>query len=113
MTTPAGHQEVPQEIWQILILIYIIREDPPSRLAKMGALPTPFRAPDKVVEDTPSFQAEREEPRSETPPGKHVSLSEYAKLHTFVNLKHQYVVLFLFLQHQQSLWPQKFRFQRR
>ncbi|XP_026195304.1 tight junction protein ZO-2a isoform X2 [Anabas testudineus] len=44
------------------------REDPPNRLAKMGALPTPFRGPDKVVENAPSLQAEREEPRPETPP---------------------------------------------
>uniref|UniRef100_A0A3Q3A2D2 Tight junction protein 2 n=1 Tax=Kryptolebias marmoratus TaxID=37003 RepID=A0A3Q3A2D2_KRYMA len=46
------------------------REDPPNRLAKMGAMPTPFRGADRNVEDTPPLQAEREEPRSETPPGK-------------------------------------------
>ncbi|XP_070780822.1 tight junction protein ZO-2a [Enoplosus armatus] len=44
------------------------REDPPNRLAKMGAMPTPFRAPDRAVGDTPPLQAEREEPRPETPP---------------------------------------------
>uniref|UniRef100_A0A8C5N812 Tight junction protein ZO-2-like n=1 Tax=Gouania willdenowi TaxID=441366 RepID=A0A8C5N812_GOUWI len=44
------------------------REDPPNRLAKMGAMPTPFRGADRGVEDTPTSQAEREEPRSETPP---------------------------------------------
>ncbi|XP_041666627.1 tight junction protein ZO-2a isoform X2 [Cheilinus undulatus] len=44
------------------------REDPPNRLAKMGAMPTPFRAPDRAAEDTPPLQAEREDPRSETPP---------------------------------------------
>ncbi|XP_024865526.1 tight junction protein ZO-2a isoform X1 [Kryptolebias marmoratus] len=44
------------------------REDPPNRLAKMGAMPTPFRGADRNVEDTPPLQAEREEPRSETPP---------------------------------------------
>uniref|UniRef100_A0A8C5GVP5 Tight junction protein ZO-2-like n=1 Tax=Gouania willdenowi TaxID=441366 RepID=A0A8C5GVP5_GOUWI len=43
------------------------REDPPNRLAKMGAMPTPFRGADRGVEDTPTSQAEREEPRSETP----------------------------------------------
>ncbi|XP_013878039.1 tight junction protein ZO-2a isoform X2 [Austrofundulus limnaeus] len=43
------------------------REDPPNRLAKMGAMPTPFRSADRNVEDTPPLQAEREEPRSETP----------------------------------------------
>ncbi|CAL8320901.1 unnamed protein product [Lota lota] len=43
-------------------------EDPPSRLAKMGAMPTPFRAPDRAVEDLPPLAAEREELRSETPP---------------------------------------------
>uniref|UniRef100_A0A3Q3FWA4 Tight junction protein 2a (zona occludens 2) n=1 Tax=Labrus bergylta TaxID=56723 RepID=A0A3Q3FWA4_9LABR len=48
------------------------REDPPNRLAKMGAMPTPFRAPDRAVEDTPPLQAEREEPRSETPPAPKV-----------------------------------------
>lgn len=51
------------------------REDPPSRLAKMGALPTPFRGLDRAAEDTSSLKAEREEPRSETPPGKPVPLS--------------------------------------
>ncbi|XP_034402929.1 tight junction protein ZO-2a isoform X2 [Cyclopterus lumpus] len=44
------------------------REDPPNRLAKMGAMPTPFRVPDRAVQDKPPLQAEREEPRSETPP---------------------------------------------
>uniref|UniRef100_A0A8C2YZI4 Tight junction protein 2a (zona occludens 2) n=1 Tax=Cyclopterus lumpus TaxID=8103 RepID=A0A8C2YZI4_CYCLU len=43
-------------------------EDPPNRLAKMGAMPTPFRVPDRAVQDKPPLQAEREEPRSETPP---------------------------------------------
>uniref|UniRef100_A0AAQ5Z7C2 Tight junction protein 2a (zona occludens 2) n=1 Tax=Amphiprion ocellaris TaxID=80972 RepID=A0AAQ5Z7C2_AMPOC len=40
--------------------------DPPNRMAKMGAMPTPFRGTDRGVEDTPPSQAEREEPRSET-----------------------------------------------
>ncbi|MFT7817439.1 tight junction protein ZO-2-like isoform X1 [Arapaima gigas] len=40
------------------------REDPPSRLAKMGALPTPFRAPD----DLPPPVLEKEEPHTEEPP---------------------------------------------
>ncbi|XP_056288408.1 tight junction protein ZO-2a isoform X3 [Pseudoliparis swirei] len=44
------------------------REDPPSRLAKMGAMPTPFRLPDRAAQDKPPLQAEREEPRPETPP---------------------------------------------
>ncbi|XP_049459925.1 tight junction protein ZO-2a isoform X1 [Epinephelus fuscoguttatus] len=44
------------------------REDPPNRLAKMGAMPTPFRPPDRTVEDVPPLQAEREDPRPETPP---------------------------------------------
>ncbi|XP_071752192.2 tight junction protein ZO-2a [Centroberyx gerrardi] len=44
------------------------REDPPNRLAKMGGMPTPFRAPDRAAEDSPPLQAEREEPRPETPP---------------------------------------------
>lgn len=51
----------------------ITREDPPSRLAKMGAMPTPFRGGDRDVEDKAPLHAEREEPRSETPPGKHDS----------------------------------------
>uniref|UniRef100_A0A8L0DQV5 Tight junction protein 2a (zona occludens 2) n=1 Tax=Oncorhynchus mykiss TaxID=8022 RepID=A0A8L0DQV5_ONCMY len=50
------------------------REEPPSRLAKMGAMPTPFAMParkkDRVVEDTPLLPVERVEPRPETPPGK-------------------------------------------
>ncbi|KAM6975268.1 tight junction protein ZO-2a isoform 2-T2 [Tautogolabrus adspersus] len=57
------------------------REDPPNRLAKMGAMPTPFRVPDRAVEDTPPLQAEREEPRSETPPAvpaHHVAPKVYA-----------------------------------
>ncbi|XP_040914634.1 tight junction protein ZO-2a isoform X2 [Toxotes jaculatrix] len=44
------------------------REDPPSRLAKMGAMPTPFRGPDRAIEDTPPLQAEREESPPDTPP---------------------------------------------
>uniref|UniRef100_A0A8C8EZI5 Tight junction protein ZO-2 n=1 Tax=Oncorhynchus tshawytscha TaxID=74940 RepID=A0A8C8EZI5_ONCTS len=48
--------------------------DKPSRLAKMGAMPTPFAMParkkDRVVEDTPLLPVERVEPRPETPPGK-------------------------------------------
>ncbi|XP_028272907.1 tight junction protein ZO-2a isoform X2 [Parambassis ranga] len=44
------------------------REDPPNRLAKMGAMPTPFRPPDRVAESTPPLQADREETRPETPP---------------------------------------------
>uniref|UniRef100_A0A8C5N838 Tight junction protein ZO-2-like n=1 Tax=Gouania willdenowi TaxID=441366 RepID=A0A8C5N838_GOUWI len=32
------------------------REDPPNRLAKMGAMPTPFRGADRGVEDTPTSQ---------------------------------------------------------
>ncbi|XP_040013076.1 tight junction protein ZO-2a isoform X2 [Xiphias gladius] len=44
------------------------REDPPNRLAKMGAMPTPFRGPDRAVEDGPPLQTEREEPPPETPP---------------------------------------------
>uniref|UniRef100_A0A3B4XV05 Tight junction protein 2a (zona occludens 2) n=1 Tax=Seriola lalandi dorsalis TaxID=1841481 RepID=A0A3B4XV05_SERLL len=44
------------------------REEPPNRLAKMGAMPTPFRVPDRTVEDTPPLQTEREDPRPETPP---------------------------------------------
>lgn len=51
----------------------ITREEPPSRLAKMGAMPTPFRGADRDVEDKAALHAEREEPRSETPPGKHDS----------------------------------------
>uniref|UniRef100_A0A8C2WTE1 Tight junction protein 2a (zona occludens 2) n=1 Tax=Cyclopterus lumpus TaxID=8103 RepID=A0A8C2WTE1_CYCLU len=49
-------------------------EDPPNRLAKMGAMPTPFRVPDRAVQDKPPLQAEREEPRSETPPGTQIFL---------------------------------------
>ncbi|XP_029370984.1 tight junction protein ZO-2a isoform X2 [Echeneis naucrates] len=44
------------------------REDPPNRLAKMGAMPTPFRIPDRAAEDTATSKAEREEPPPETPP---------------------------------------------
>ncbi|KAM9840880.1 tight junction protein ZO-2a [Aulostomus maculatus] len=44
------------------------REDPPNRLAKMGAMPTPFRGPDRAVEDTPPLMPEKEEPRPQTPP---------------------------------------------
>uniref|UniRef100_A0A665UD23 Tight junction protein ZO-2-like n=1 Tax=Echeneis naucrates TaxID=173247 RepID=A0A665UD23_ECHNA len=43
------------------------REDPPNRLAKMGAMPTPFRIPDRAAEDTATSKAEREEPPPETP----------------------------------------------
>ncbi|XP_030291067.1 tight junction protein ZO-2a isoform X3 [Sparus aurata] len=44
------------------------REDQPNRLAKMGAMATPFRAPDRAVDDTPPLPTEREESRAETPP---------------------------------------------
>ncbi|KAM8743317.1 tight junction protein ZO-2a isoform 2-T2 [Acanthopagrus schlegelii] len=45
------------------------REDPPNRLAKMGAMATPFRAPDRADrDDTPPLPTEREESRAETPP---------------------------------------------
>nr|XP_020470771.1 tight junction protein ZO-2 isoform X2 [Monopterus albus] len=51
------------------------REDPPNRLAKMGAMPTPFRGPDRTVEDTPTLQAEKDEPRPETPPAPVVTVA--------------------------------------
>ncbi|XP_022072784.2 tight junction protein ZO-2a isoform X2 [Acanthochromis polyacanthus] len=58
------------------------REDPPNRMAKMGAMPTPFRGADRGadrgVEDTPPSQAEREEPRSETPPAVTVAPKVHA-----------------------------------
>ncbi|KAM7393254.1 hypothetical protein PAMA_008076 [Pampus argenteus] len=41
------------------------REDAPNRMAKMGAMPTPFRVTDRTEEDA---RSEREEPRAETPP---------------------------------------------
>ncbi|KAM7369324.1 hypothetical protein PAMP_013599 [Pampus punctatissimus] len=41
------------------------REDAPTRMAKMGAMPTPFRVTDRTEEDA---RSEREEPRAETPP---------------------------------------------
>ncbi|XP_061656581.1 tight junction protein ZO-2a isoform X2 [Syngnathoides biaculeatus] len=44
------------------------REDPPNRLAKMGAMPTPFKGLDRSVEATLALPAEREEPRPQTPP---------------------------------------------
>ncbi|KAF7661638.1 hypothetical protein LDENG_00257050 [Lucifuga dentata] len=57
------------------------REDPPNRLAKMGAMPTPFRGIDRAAEDTPPLPAEREreEPRAETPPVAAVAVAP--KLH--------------------------------
>ncbi|XP_047200372.1 tight junction protein ZO-2a isoform X6 [Hippoglossus stenolepis] len=48
------------------------REEPPNRLAKMGAMPTPFRVPDRAAEDTPPLLPEREELPPETPPVKPV-----------------------------------------
>lgn len=52
----------------------MFREEPHNRLAKMGALATPFRAPDKhETPDSPPPAVEREEPRSETPPGEHTT----------------------------------------
>ncbi|KAG7476282.1 hypothetical protein MATL_G00081240 [Megalops atlanticus] len=45
------------------------RDDPPSRLAKMGAMPTPFKLPE---EHLPAAE-KREEPRSEEPPAAIVS----------------------------------------
>uniref|UniRef100_A0A3P8RG47 Tight junction protein 2a (zona occludens 2) n=1 Tax=Astatotilapia calliptera TaxID=8154 RepID=A0A3P8RG47_ASTCA len=54
------------------------REEPPSRLAKMGAMPTPFRGADRDVEDKAALHAEREEPRSETPPAASVAPKVHA-----------------------------------
>uniref|UniRef100_A0A8D0A7J4 Tight junction protein 2a (zona occludens 2) n=1 Tax=Sander lucioperca TaxID=283035 RepID=A0A8D0A7J4_SANLU len=62
-----------KETYSDTLICIITREDPPNRLAKMGAMPTPFRIPDRAVEDTPHLSAEREEPRPETPPGTHFS----------------------------------------
>jgi len=64
----------------VTLELNVSREDPPSRLAKMGAMPTPFRLPDRAAQDKPPLQAEREEPRPETPPGARASLSECIKL---------------------------------
>lgn len=58
------------------LYLHLLREDPPNRLAKMGGMPTPFRAPDRAAEEVPPVQAEREEPRAETPPGTQASPSE-------------------------------------
>ncbi|XP_056146349.1 tight junction protein ZO-2a isoform X2 [Lampris incognitus] len=44
------------------------REDPSNRLAKMGALVTPFRGADRAAQETPPSPAEKEEPRPGTPP---------------------------------------------
>lgn len=49
-----------------------IRDDPSNRLAKMGAMATPFKGPDR--EDQPPLPTEREEPQSEAPSGKYVSI---------------------------------------
>ncbi|XP_041825901.1 tight junction protein ZO-2a isoform X2 [Melanotaenia boesemani] len=51
------------------------REEPSNRLAKMGAMPTPFRGSDRLVEDSSTLQAEREEHRSETPPAAAVTVA--------------------------------------
>ncbi|XP_060944065.1 tight junction protein ZO-2a isoform X3 [Limanda limanda] len=56
------------------------REEPPNRLAKMGAMPTPFRVPDRAVEDTPPLLPEREELPPETPPVKPV-VAAHQKFH--------------------------------
>ncbi|XP_051907032.1 tight junction protein ZO-2a isoform X3 [Hippocampus zosterae] len=44
------------------------REEPPNRLVKMGAMPTPFKGLERAVEDTPPVPPEREESRAQTPP---------------------------------------------
>uniref|UniRef100_A0A3P8WCY7 Tight junction protein 2a (zona occludens 2) n=1 Tax=Cynoglossus semilaevis TaxID=244447 RepID=A0A3P8WCY7_CYNSE len=43
-------------------------EEPPNRLTRMGAMPTPFRLPDRAAEDTVLVQSEREEPPPQSPP---------------------------------------------
>ncbi|XP_038143538.1 tight junction protein ZO-2a isoform X4 [Cyprinodon tularosa] len=48
------------------------REEPSNRLAKMGAMPTPFKGLDRR-EDSSPLPPERDEPRSETPPAPAVS----------------------------------------
>ncbi|XP_053196556.1 tight junction protein ZO-2a isoform X1 [Scomber japonicus] len=50
------------------------RDDPPNRLAKMGAMPTPFRGSERAVEDLPPLQSEKEEPRAETPPAPAIAV---------------------------------------
>ncbi|XP_061590478.1 tight junction protein ZO-2a isoform X4 [Cololabis saira] len=51
------------------------REDPPNRMTKMGAMATPFRVPDRLVEDAAPLQAEREDHRAETPPPPTVTVA--------------------------------------
>ncbi|XP_010876189.2 tight junction protein ZO-2a isoform X1 [Esox lucius] len=48
------------------------REDPPNRMARMGAKPTPFalpaQVPDRVTREPSPLPPEMDEPRQETPP---------------------------------------------
>lgn len=60
------------------------REDPPNRLAKMGAMPTPFRG---HTEDTLPLQEDREEPRQETPPLAAVTATQKFQVPPKVPLK--------------------------
>lgn len=43
-------------------------EEPPNRLTKMGAMPTPFRLPDRAAEDTGPVHSEKVEPPPQSPP---------------------------------------------
>ncbi|XP_047228085.1 tight junction protein ZO-2a isoform X3 [Girardinichthys multiradiatus] len=62
------------------------REDPPNRLAKMGAMPTPFKGLERR-EDSSPLPAEREEPRSETPPAAAVAVAPRHQVPPKVPLK--------------------------
>ncbi|MED6268088.1 Tight junction protein ZO-2 [Characodon lateralis] len=61
-------------------------EDPPNRLAKMGAMPTPFKGLERR-EDSSPLLAEREEPRSETPPAAAVAVAPRHQVPPKVPLK--------------------------
>lgn len=65
----------------LFLKFYILntREEPSSRLEKMGAMATPFKGLDK--EDQLPLPPGVEEPQSETPPGKAVSIEIHRSFH--------------------------------
>ncbi|CAM9345870.1 unnamed protein product, partial [Lampetra planeri] len=55
------------------------REDPPDRLAKLAALPTPLHVPDRAADETAPLLAEQESPHLQTSAGAAVNLT--SKVH--------------------------------
>lgn len=90
------------------------REEPPNRLVKMGAMPTPFKGLERAVEDTPPLPPEREESRAQTPPSN-LFFKTFFKLFNIQNIKFTDIicvrnspVIVVLLRRKQSQLAQRF-----